>query len=351
MAHMIDTSNGRANMAYVGASPWWNGDNGLFGARLQPGQSIDEWLIAAGMTYTVERSPVTYNNGTVHTFEGKDVLWRSDTHAPLGIVSSGYKIVQPAECMEFFREFCEENQMSMETAGVLKGGAVYWALAKTGKTLVIGSQDKTEEYVLMSTSADGTRATDNRKTAIRVVCNNTLSLANERGSKGAIKTRHNTTFDANAVKQKMGLAQSVDAWEQFSEQMHRLANKSVTQAEATEFFSELLRPAASRAKPRQELKAQSFVELLQAPVGAAEAFAETDKASPERAIRGLSDLMESYANAPGAVPGTAYGMLQGVTHYVDHVRGSNNADKRLTSAWFGQGDTLKSKALDALLAM
>jgi len=42
--------------------------------------------------------------------------------------------------------------------------------------------------------------------------------------------------------------------------------------------------------------------------------------------------------------------MQGVTHYVDHVRGRDD-EKRLTSSQFGQGDTLKTKALNKALAM
>ena len=43
--------------------------------------------------------------------------------------------------------------------------------------------------------------------------------------------------------------------------------------------------------------------------------------------------------------GTAWGLLNSVTEYVDHHRRTRSQDHRLDSAWFGQGAQLKSRAL------
>jgi len=346
MAHMIDMSNGRANMAYVGALPW----HGL-GSKLESGLSIEQWQVAAGMGYEVMRAQVQYQNGELRQFAGREVLYRSDTSAPLGIVSDGYKIVQPGEVLEFFRDLCEQQGMSLETAGVLKGGALYWALAKTGHTHTINGHDRTEGYVLMSTSADGTRATDNRFTSIRVVCNNTLSIALNREGKSAVRTSHRSAFDATATKQKLGLVSYDAAWELFRGNLDKLTQKSVTRAESEEFFVDLLRPGAKRqAAPVAIDHRAAGAEWLNNMLDSQSAVAEMVSPKSDRAVRGLAELQESYYNAPGAMPGTAYGLVQGVTHYIDHSRGASS-DKRLTSAWFGQGDTLKTKAFEAALAL
>jgi hypothetical protein len=44
-------------------------------------------------------------------------------------------------------------------------------------------------------------------------------------------------------------------------------------------------------------------------------------------------------------------LLNAVTEYVDHQRRARSTDHRLDSAWFGQGATLKQKALDQALMM
>jgi phage/plasmid-like protein (TIGR03299 family) len=338
MAHAIAMVNGMASMAYVGEKAW----HGL-GQELQPGQTIEQWQDAAGMLYTVERAIVQFHNGNLHQFKGKDVLYRSDNNTPLGIVSDGYKVVQPSEVLEFFRDLCKVQGFALETAGVLKDGALYWALARSGH------EDKESKgYVLLSTSADGSRATDARFTAIRVVCNNTLTVALSQGSKGAIKTNHRSVFSASATKEALGLVDFDASWKTFQETMRVLADIKVSSSQATAFFADLLRPAKVAPINDAKLNASTLEELLKAPATIGETMTTTDKAT--RAIRGLEDLVHSYYQAPGAVPGTAYGLVQGVTHYIDHVRGTSD-DKRLTSAWFGQGDTIKQTAVEKALAL
>jgi Domain of unknown function (DUF932) len=55
------------------------------------------------------------------------------------------------------------------------------------------------------------------------------------------------------------------------------------------------------------------------------------------------------SNLPG-VKGTAYGWLQSVTEYVDHAARARSDDNRLASAWFGPGDTIKTRAYEMALA-
>ena len=49
--------------------------------------------------------------------------------------------------------------------------------------------------------------------------------------------------------------------------------------------------------------------------------------------------------------GTAFGLLNAVTEFVDHERRARTNDHRLESAWFGQGASLKEKALEQALVM
>lgn len=49
--------------------------------------------------------------------------------------------------------------------------------------------------------------------------------------------------------------------------------------------------------------------------------------------------------------GTAFGLLNAVTEFVDHEQRAYSADHRLESAWFGQVAGLKERALDQALLM
>jgi hypothetical protein len=49
--------------------------------------------------------------------------------------------------------------------------------------------------------------------------------------------------------------------------------------------------------------------------------------------------------------GTAWGLLNAVTEYVDHERRARSSEYRMDSAWFGPGAEIKQKALDAALQL
>ena len=313
MAHLLET------MAYVHETPW----HGL-GNKLAERQPIEIWQQQAGMNWEIKETPVQFatdDAGTQPYIEQK-VLYRSDTNAPLSVVSQRYKVVQPAEILEFYRDLSEISGFEMETAGVLKGGKTIWALARTGQSVAVKGNDVTNGYVLLATACDGTLATTAQFTSIRVVCNNTLAVALSGGT-GAVKVRHSTAFKPEAVKAKLGV--SVSSWDRFSYSMKTMAERKVKTTEAFSFF----------------------MDVFAAPPGAAPG------ATNERAMNTAMALYEGRGRGSelGSAKGTAFGLLNSVTEYVDHERRARSADYRLESAWFGQGAILKQKALDAALTL
>ncbi|MCV2392652.1 DUF932 domain-containing protein, partial [Acinetobacter baumannii] len=172
MAHQIET------MAFVGQTPW----HGL-GNQLSPHRPIEVWAKQAGMDWRIESSNVSYmaknarGQSIIMPYEEQRVLYRSDTHTPLSVVSQRYQEVQPKEILEFYRDLTEQSGFELETAGVLKGGKKFWALARTGQSAALKGKDVSNGYVLLATACDGTLATTAQFTSIRVVCNNTLAIA------------------------------------------------------------------------------------------------------------------------------------------------------------------------------
>jgi hypothetical protein len=80
------------------------------------------------MDWQIQESPAHFKAdaighlGSIHSFSEQKVLYRSDTKAPLSVVSNRYQIVQPREGMEFYRDLTEMSGYELETAVVLKGG-------------------------------------------------------------------------------------------------------------------------------------------------------------------------------------------------------------------------------------
>ena len=308
MAHLIDS------MAYTGQTPW----HGL-GNILPPHQSLDVWLQAAGMNWTIEQSDVLYqgapDNPILHTYPDSKVLYRSDTLAPLSVVSQRYNVVQPHEVLHFYQDLVEAGGFELETAGSLKGGRKLWALAKTGQDLMLKGGDLVKSYLLLATSCDGTLCTTAQFTSVRVVCNNTLQVA-VGNQTGAIKVPHSTQFDATAVKQALGLG--VSQWDHFGQYAKELSQRPVAPQEALRFFSDLLAQPLDEESIVLTRSVQRLYELYQgAGMGA--------------------ELVSSH--------NTAWGLVNAVTEYVDHHRRTRSQDHRLDSAWFGQGAQLKSRAL------
>lgn len=316
MAHLVE------NMAYINATPW----HGL-GNRLPENQPLEVWQKAAGMDFEIKETEVLYSVSEgvglhVKTSPDNKVLFRSDTKAPLSVVSNRYQVVQPKEVLEFYRDLVEAGGFELETAGVLKGGRKLWALASTGQEVFLKGNDQVKAYLLLATACDGTMATTAQFTSVRVVCNNTLQMA-VGDSKGAIKVPHSTTFDPIQVKQSLGLG--VTAWDQFMDSIKVLSERKIHRIEAMNYLVEVL------GDPELPLTKQAN----------------------EKAIGKVYALFngKGLGSELAAANDTAWGLLNAVTEYVDHHKTARSLDNRLNSAWFGIGASIKQKALDTALRL
>jgi phage/plasmid-like protein (TIGR03299 family) len=320
VAHAIE------KMAYVGDTPWHQ-----LGNALPPRQPIEVWAKKAGMDWTIRETPVRYMAehagalGSILTFTDQKVLYRSDTKTPLSVVSNRYQVVQPQQVLEFYRDLTEISGFELETAGVLRAGRKFWALARTGKETKIKGTDIVRGYVLLATSSDGTLATTATPTTIRVVCHNTLMIALN-GASCAVKVPHSTVFDAQSVKKELGIA--VSTWDSFMYRMKTLSERKVKSHEALNFFLKVMCHTDQHTDPEQRLMNERALKRVQA------LYAGEGKGA---------DLASAQD--------TAWGLLNAVTQYVDHERRARSQDHRVDSAWFGQGAVLKQRALDHALQM
>jgi len=319
MAHELTTrKNGFTEMAYVGEQAWHR-----LGNRLEEDASIEQWQKAAGMDWEIESSPVVYqpNFYDIEQFKGQKVLYRSDTHEPLSVVSDRYKPVQPKEVLEFFRDLVTNSGFKLHTAGTLRGGKRFWALAETGKFGEVSTDDKVGGYLLLSTSCDRTLATTARFTTIRVVCNNTLT-ASLNNVANSVSFNHMQSFDPVVVKYKLG--EAVESFGAFMETAKWLRQQSINATDAKNFISQLLTPLV-------------FV------------GAESYDVTKTKGYQSILQLFEGKALGSDMAGHTKWGLLNAVTEYMDYHVQARSAESRLNSAWFGQGEVMKNKALALLV--
>ena len=327
MAHLIEENQitGKSEIAFVGKKPW----HGL-GQELTKDAPIEVWRTEAGLAWEAQTAPVVYLTPTSNSaaeareFKGKNVLYRSDTGASLGVVSDRYKPHQPDEILQFFDTLVRSAGFSLEVAGAIKGGKRIWALANTNREACVFGDDVVKGYLLLSTSFDGTTATVGQFTSIRVVCNNTLSMADSENAPSRVSLRHGSNFNASMMRNRLGLV--VSGFDGMMDKYRYLANANVNSAYVNNFLIKLFPPVVHMDDAAKTVLVHS------------------------RGYGKVMDLFEGKgmgANLAGT-RGTKWGLLNAVSQWVDHERG-HNADTRLTNAWFGEGNRLKAEAENILL--
>lgn len=317
MAHEIDMSNGRANMAYVGDKPWHS-----LGSQLTEDAPLSVWLTEAGMEFEILETTVqgqAIGNQLISMPERK-LLYRDDTLTPLAVVSSKYKVVQPREILYAQEELIENLGFKMETAGVLFGGKKFWSMSRTNFSDDVLAGDNVGQYLLLTTACDGSLATTAKFTSVRVVCNNTVTMAMGETGRTTVKIPHSAQFDTEKVKQELGLAgPSFNAWLQKAKTM---ADKDMSKTQAINFLIDLV------GDPTKSLEDQSQ--------GAAKLMTH------------MFNLWNTDSMGNELVGHTRWGMLNAITEYYDHHTGHKTVDARMNNAWMGDGEKMKMLAFDML---
>lgn len=312
MAHELEIINGEAQMAYVGDLPW----HGL-GVQVPEDIAPMDMMTVAGLDWRVEEveSFVEFDGRKIPT--GQKALVRDVDGRVLTQVGKNWHPCQNHEAFNFFNDFIEAGNMKMHTAGSLKDGEIIWALAKVEDDFELFNGDKVESYMLFSNPHQYGKTIDIRFTPIRVVCNNTLTLSLNTKSESAVKVNHRSAFDAEKVKETMGIAHFKMG--QYKEMAEFLGNKRATDDAVNKYFGHLF---GRSTKNEEELSrtGKRAVEILHTQPGAN--FAE----------------------------GSWWQAFNAVTYLTDHELGRSN-DTRLQSAWYGANRTLKNKALETALEM
>jgi phage/plasmid-like protein (TIGR03299 family) len=348
MAHELTVNRitRQVEMAFAGELPW----HGL-GQRVDPKASVEVWQAQAGMAWSALTSPVTFtrSDGSRGTDADRCVIYRSDTGDALSVMGSGYKVVQPAQCLEFFRDLVGSGEWEIHTAGTLRGGRKLWAMARRadsqGDYIVPG--DRVRANLLMATSLDGSTPTVAALTSVRVVCANTLGAAlgaldSGRRVRGShVRVTHRSIWDARAAKIDLGVAE--DHWGRFIRTMRELAAQPIEFEQARSILREIFGQPVKRAT-----SVASAANRVTSP------FVASLIASAEREQKSVARCLDLFAGAGmgsthAGVAGTRWGLLNAITQHVDHEQG-RSADTRLDSAWFGRGAQFKARAVELLTA-
>lgn len=328
MAHLISEVSGQAE-CFVAGQPAWHG----LGKRVPANVTSAEAIELAGLDWKVEQRPVAFRaeDGSYNPAEqfvanvrkdaaGKDVF--------LGIVNpSYYKIVQNTDAFAFFDVVVGEQLAIYHTAGALKNGKRVWMLAQLPQDLIVGNKDAVNKYLLLANGHDGKFMLRMFFTPVRVVCNNTLTLAvSQKEKEGSKKTgEQEGIFISHTGDLEGKVEEAVKAL--------KIANKQYEELEA--LYNQLQKCTVSDDEVAQYHKAV-LPDVL-----------DTDNRAKGKS---RDAMMKNYRHGLGADLsfGTMWGAYNSVTEYFDHSRYANRKiapESRMESVIFGGGRQVKKNAL------
>lgn len=216
-----------------GIRPWHE-----LGTIVEGCPTSDEAIKLANLGWNVVQEPVCLKDGT----EIPDVFAniRQDTKDVLGIVRDKYRIVQNTESFAFVDNIIQNSEgieCRYETAGSLFNGKRVFMLVRLPDINLVG--DAVENYLFLSNSHDGTSGLMAGITNVRVVCNNTLQMA-ESGASRIWKLRHTESLKDKQKEAEKALGLALTYNERIMEDAERLATQAVDEEKFfREFFKKL----------------------------------------------------------------------------------------------------------------
>lgn len=158
---------------------------------------ISEVIERAECNYEVEKQPLVrvtpemldaIRNGepitgltSANIIDTHCATMRTDNNHTFGVVGSDYGVVQNSKAFEFIDHLQQHfgQQSIIETAGALNEGSRVYVTCRLDENFYLDDfkKDAVENYIIITTSHDGSGAIKIFSSPVRVVCQNTLNMA------------------------------------------------------------------------------------------------------------------------------------------------------------------------------
>lgn len=278
-----------------------------------------------------------------HLFKPEDLVqthvctYREDNNHILGVVGSGYEVVQNLDGFDFIDTVCKESKSVIETAGFLGNGERMFVTAKMPERFSLGIGDEVEQYILFTNAHDGTNAVTACFTPIRVVCNNTLNAA----LRGTNSTNRVYFKHTKNVSGRLNMAATV------------LANHSGYIENLKQLLSNL-RTKTFNEKDVRNLLAATFLQPDEAKkvIENNGLFEGMDISTRSKNV--LSNCLNTIENGVGqnVYRGTGLWLYNGLTCYFQNVSNYRSDEQKLENIVGANGTASKkiNKAIELVLA-
>ena len=301
-----------------GKTAWWGSQEGkLFAGKLSPLRCYAEGVAQ----FEVSEHPVIVDGMEIEGKKGLIANWQNGKRNPLSVVGEDYGVFQNSSFFEVL-EKTYNAAPCVETAGTLGNGRQVWALVSAG-VQTIQSGDDVKDFDLWVNSFDGSYSFACIGTSVRVVCNNTLTLAVGRARSRVLNLKHTRNITALAENAIATLSTSRALRAVEYDKMRVLAQREMSSQQAHGFFRALL-------------------------------GIESGDEIATRTQTTLEKLTDLFSNGTGNRGRTQWDALNAVTEFTDYFRtlrvGNGNAQEaRFSSSLLGSGANFKQKAFDMLI--
>lgn len=322
MAHEITSKDA---FGYVGEKAW----HGL-GVEMEAGLSAQEAFNRLGLGWSTELHPVpalTLPDGRKVTVADSRLHVRMDTATCLGIVGKDYKAIPNQQMAEFADALAgEDKAIRVETGGSLRGGKRVFVLVKLPGDTEVLDGDQLKNYVCISNGHDGLNAFRVFFTPIRVVCANTLAMAE--GTLTGARFAHDGDVTKKIELARTALGILSRHSEQFVDNARKMAKVSLTKEKINDYFDIVY--------------GRTFGDEM------------TEKHTNDTLGLWRGNLSEAK-NTVRSTEGTAWHAMNAVTFYHDHQRGRfkevAESEGRVHSNLFGASANAKQIAYNEAMKL
>lgn len=277
-----------------------------------------------------------------HLFKVEDIVnshnctYRVDNNHILGVVGSGYEVVQNVDGFAFIDEVCHESKAKIETAGFLGNGERMFVTAKLPERFNIGINDEVEQYILFTNAHDGTNAVTACFTPIRVVCNNTLNAALRGNSANRVYFKHTKNVSGRLNMAAQVLSNHSGYIENLKQLLSNLRTKTFNEKDIRNIL------AATFLQPNE---AKQVIENKGM-------FESMDISTRSKNV--LSNCLNTIESGAGqeVYRGTGLWLYNGLTCYFQNVNNYRNDEQKLENLVGANGTASKkvNKAIELILA-
>ena len=227
----------------------------------------------------------------------------------LATVGTRYVTQQNRDCLQYALDIvgASAGDAVVDTCGVLHDGRQFFACIDMGALIIdpVGINDKLERYLLVHTGHDGKIAITYANTAIRSVCNNTVTLG-KRQAKSVFTAKHTRNAKAaiDHAKEVLGLSTAwADSFKNTANQM--LATPIIAGSRQFDGLLNVVLPPKSNETTKQ-------------------------RSNREETGAVIRRLFTSSRNA-GGYGYNAWSAYNAVVEYFDHSRDAEPKDRALAS--------------------